>query len=248
MREVCAKHDISHSKLTRFEEGESAIVFSIDNDQLPVPEWAEFVRQRCAACQGHQARGGVHEFLVEQVPSFMEAYLPDPNAVTCSAILHTELTREAWYIERANGSWILSGLFDFGDVLIGDPGADCLWREFDLSLLRSNLAAYGYEDGVFADANLIEKVTFDFSETGPTGADIGKPGSCGLRRTTSSQKSGQPAVCRARGRATAERGELQFQLGSRLRIHPRKPLLPRLRARSEKPSRNVREAGLPLRF
>ena len=162
MREVCAKHDISHSKLTRFEEGESAIVFSIDNDQLPVPEWAEFVRHRCAACQGHQARGGVHEFLVEQVPSFMEAYLPDPNAVTCSAILHTELTREAWYIERANGSWILSGLFDFGDVLIGDPGADCLWREFDLSLLRSNLAAYGYEDGVFADANLIEKVTFDF--------------------------------------------------------------------------------------
>ena len=121
------------------------------HEVLPVPQWTEFVRRRRAVCQDHQANGGVNKSLVEQIPSFLESYLPDPDASPNSSILHTELTRDEWYVEQENGSWTLSGIFDFGDVLIGDPRADCPWREFDRSLLRSYFAAYGYDGGCISE-------------------------------------------------------------------------------------------------
>ena len=114
---------------------------------IPVPKWDDFVHQRSVACQEHQRSGAVNKLLVEQIPSFLEAYLPDIRTSSCSAILHTELTRDEWYVEQENGSWTLSGIFDFGDVLIGDPRADCIWREFDRPLLRSFLCGYGYSEG-----------------------------------------------------------------------------------------------------
>ena len=82
--------------------------------------------------------------LVDQIPSFLETYLPDPISASCSAILHTELSRDEWFVGQRNGSWTLTGIFDFGDVLIGDPRADSVWREFDLSLLRSYFSGYGF--------------------------------------------------------------------------------------------------------
>ncbi len=239
MREICARHDLTYHNLTKFEEGESAIVFAVDDDlviklcpplswseqvalettvlnhihgrlptptpqvvhvgnledwsyfvmthlsgqrlnrifptleaadrlalyaqmgvtiralhsmpeiqaNLPVPKWETFVHERSEACQDHHRGGGVSESLVEQIPSFLEAYLPDPSASHCSSILHTELSQNEWFVGQANGSWKLTGIFDFGDVLIGDPKADSLWREFDLSLLRSYFSGYGYSEG-----------------------------------------------------------------------------------------------------
>ena len=239
MREICARHAIPYNNLTKFEEGESAIVFAVDEDlviklfpplswseqitlettvlnhihenlptptpqvvdvgkledwsyfimthlsgqrlnrilptlaekdqlelyarmgatiqelhsmpeiqaDLPVPKWNDFVDQRSAACQEHQRGGGVSESLVEQIPAFLEAHLPEPGATSCAAILHTELSLSEWFVGQENGAWRLTGIFDFGDVLIGDPKADCLWREFDLSRLKSYFSGYGYSDG-----------------------------------------------------------------------------------------------------
>ena len=121
------------------------------HEALPVPQWAEFVHRRRAVCQDRQANGGVNESLVEQIPSFLESYLPDPDASPNSSILHTELMRDEWYVRQENGSWTLSGIFDFGDVLIGDPRADCFWREFDRSLLKSYFSGYGYSGGCVSE-------------------------------------------------------------------------------------------------
>lgn len=32
MREICARHALSYNSLTKFQEGESAVVFAIDDD------------------------------------------------------------------------------------------------------------------------------------------------------------------------------------------------------------------------
>ena len=243
MREICGRHAISYRNITKFQEGESAIVFAIDDDlviklcpplswseqmtlettvlnhiqgnlptptpqvvdvgnledwpyfimthlsgqrlnkvfptlaerdqlelytqmgatirelhsmpgiqvNLPVPKWNDFVYQRSAACQAHQRSGGVSESLVEQIPSFLEAYLPGCESSSCSAILHTELSLSEWFVGQENGAWRLTGIFDFGDVLIGDPKADCLWREFDLCRLRSYFSGYGYSGGCVSE-------------------------------------------------------------------------------------------------
>lgn len=243
MREICSRHAISYNKLTKFDEGGSAIVFAIDDDlviklfpplswseqitlettvlnhiqgnvstptpqvvdvgdledwsyfimthlagqrlntvfdalaeedqldlytrmgvtiqelhslpeiqaDLPVPKWEDFVRERSAVCQDHQTSGGVNTSLVDQIPSFLQTYLPEPASAPCSAILHTELSRDEWFVGQRNGSWTLTGIFDFGDVLIGDPRADSMWREFDLSLLRSYFSGYGYSEGTVSE-------------------------------------------------------------------------------------------------
>lgn len=118
---------------------------------LPVPKWEDFVRERSAACQDHQAGGGVSTTLVDQIPSFLETYLPDPAASSCCSLLHTELSLDEWFVEQRNGSWTLTGIFDFGDVLIGDPRADAMWREFDLSRLRAYFIGYGYSEGTVSE-------------------------------------------------------------------------------------------------
>ena len=238
MRKICARHALSYNNLTKFQEGESAVVFAIDDDfviklcpplwseqvglettvlnhldrklptptpqvvhvgnledwayfimtylpgqrlnrafpalakkdqlnlyaqmgatiqelhsmpeiqtNLPVPQWEDFIRQRSEACQAHQIGGELSESLLEQIPSFLQTYLPDPGESPYCAILHTELSRDEWFVAERNGSWTLTGIFDFGDVLIGDPRADFMGREFDLSLVRSYFSGYGYSEG-----------------------------------------------------------------------------------------------------
>jgi hygromycin-B 7''-O-kinase len=242
IHEICANHGLSYTKLEKFDEGESAIVFSVDEDlgiklcpqlwadqvalettvlnhiggrlatptprvvqvgdlegwayfimtklsgrrlnaiaqsltrhdlldlyaqmgasirqlhslpelnaDLPVPDWREFVISQCAGCPDHHRKGGVRESLVEQIPSFLDTYLPDPDDSYRTAILHTELSPGEWFIEQRSGSWVLSGLFDFGDVLLGDCRADSIWCVSDLSLLKSYFSGYGHKDGLLSE-------------------------------------------------------------------------------------------------
>jgi hygromycin-B 7''-O-kinase len=118
---------------------------------LPVPDWHKFVHVQREHCQDHHRGRGVSESLIEQIPSFLSAHLPPGSTGPSETLLHTELTRDGWFIQQESGSWAVSGIFDFGDVMVGDPDADSLWGEVDQSLLRSYYAGYGYSGGYLSE-------------------------------------------------------------------------------------------------
>lgn len=115
---------------------------------VPRPEWEAFIRDQSASCAERQRKLGVPEEWVARIDPFL-ASVPLP-ATGRRSLLHTELMREHVLVERRNGRWEITGLFDFEPAMVGDP-------EYDLAsvvtflalgspaLLRSFLRGYGVE-------------------------------------------------------------------------------------------------------
>lgn len=118
---------------------------------LPVPAWAEFVPAQKASCPGRQEGDGVPPALVEGIPEFLDRYIQDPPEERCRSLLHTELFDPVWFVEERGGDWRPSGLFDFGDAMLGDRRGDFPCRIFDARRMRSYLRGYGYADADMRD-------------------------------------------------------------------------------------------------
>lgn len=77
-------------------------------------------QQRAAALSRHRSHGVAEEWL-EQIPGFLDG-VDLPGAGT--ALLHTEVMREHLRVQCIDGSWRLTGLFDFEPARVGAPEYD----------------------------------------------------------------------------------------------------------------------------
>ncbi len=106
------------------------------------PQWDGFIAaQRASAVARQGARLDAH--WLEQVPSFLERWMPPPSARR--VLLHTEVMREHLMVDDAR----LGGLFDFEPAMLGDPEYEFASVGLfvacgDGGTLRRVLRAYGY--------------------------------------------------------------------------------------------------------
>ena len=111
--------------------------------------WRALVGERRRSTLALQAKRGLSPEWLEQLPDFLDEECPLLENAADESPLHTEVMREHLFVERRNGSWVLSGLFDFEPSIVGPAEYDfsavglfvsCGERE----LLRHVLSAYGY--------------------------------------------------------------------------------------------------------
>jgi len=112
------------------------------------PSWPDFLARQRADCAARQARLGLDERWLRQIPEYLASVgLPRDPPV----LLHTELMRAHVLVERSGDGWTLSGLLDFEPAMIGSaeyefasvgPFVTC----GDPALLRALLLGYGYRE------------------------------------------------------------------------------------------------------
>jgi hygromycin-B 7''-O-kinase len=116
------------------------------------PRWQDFIRRQCDTFPARHRRFGMPEWLLRDLDTYVNGALPalppDPEKV----ILTGEYTPFNLLADKTEtGSWVISGMIDFGDAMTG-------FREYDLLgpcaflcagnpvLLRALLHGYGYAD------------------------------------------------------------------------------------------------------
>ena len=82
------------------------------------PRWADFIAKQRTGCVGRQQRTGLPAHLLERLPAFLDGPLPQGLDV----ILTGEYTPMNLLVHGAR----LSGMFDFGDGLVGPAPYDWL--------------------------------------------------------------------------------------------------------------------------
>lgn len=82
------------------------------------PRWSEFIARQRAGCLARQRRTGLPEHLLAQVEAFVEGPLPEEQDV----LLTGEYTPMNLLVDAAGER--LTGMFDFGDGLIGPAAYD----------------------------------------------------------------------------------------------------------------------------
>jgi hygromycin-B 7''-O-kinase len=134
-----------------------AALHAIDTTPLAdfTPRWDEFVPAQFATAAERQRTRGLDSFWVEQVPDFLQRWMPLP--VQRHVLLHTELMREHLMVAHDGLTWRLSGLFDFEPAMLGAPEYDFASLGLfvscgDARFLRRALLAYGYPDARLDEA------------------------------------------------------------------------------------------------
>jgi hygromycin-B 7''-O-kinase len=89
------------------------------------PGWQAFISGQIRGCRARHRRLGLPQKFLDGLDDFLEgaSSLIPPDAPV--VILTGEYIPENFMLSREGGSWRLSGLIDFGDVMTG-------WREYDL--------------------------------------------------------------------------------------------------------------------
>jgi len=115
-----------------------------------VVDWPSFLSRQRAGCAAHHRAPG-YEAWVASMDDFLER-APDPLlGVRRPVLLHADVTREHLLLSKRNGRWTISGLFDFGDAMVGPREyefvAACVdvvggWPEAN----RLMLTSYGWTD------------------------------------------------------------------------------------------------------
>jgi hygromycin-B 7''-O-kinase len=113
-----------------------------------VMNWPRFVDVQRISCRERQLAKGLGFPWVDAIDDFLDRRTPSTSGPL--VLLHTEIMREHLLVERSQGGWQLSGLFDFEPAMIGH-------REYEFAsaglfltcgepgLLRALLDAYGAE-------------------------------------------------------------------------------------------------------
>jgi hygromycin-B 7''-O-kinase len=115
------------------------------------PCWDQLMRRQVDGCRARHTRLGLpHRFLVH-LDDFLAAAIPLIPMDAPPVILTGEYIPENFLLSHETSGWRLSGLIDFGDVLVG-------WGEYDLlgpsafmtagtpRRVRSLFEGYGYSD------------------------------------------------------------------------------------------------------
>jgi hygromycin-B 7''-O-kinase len=112
-------------------------------------EWRTFVQEQKNAAVALQEKRNLAPRWLEQIPDFLDTECDALEAADAESPLHTEVMREHLLVERVNGAYELSGLFDFEPSMLGAPeyefaSVGVFFSCGDPLLLRKMLMAYGY--------------------------------------------------------------------------------------------------------
>ncbi|SFA92745.1 hygromycin-B 7''-O-kinase [Amycolatopsis marina] len=118
-------------------------------EDIPRPDWAEFVARQRATAVERQRANGLDEGWLTQIPSFLDTV--DDTKLACAGpvLLHTEVMRDHLVLSRTASGWVPSGLFDFEPAMLGAPeyefvAVGLFVSAGDARFLRELLLAYGY--------------------------------------------------------------------------------------------------------
>jgi hygromycin-B 7''-O-kinase len=111
-------------------------------------DWPRFVDAQRASCRERQLARGLGAPWLDSVGEFLERWTPRDDGAR--VLLHTEVMRQHLLVERREGAWHVSGLFDFEPAMLGAPEYE--WAAVGVfltcgepGLLRVLLDAYGAE-------------------------------------------------------------------------------------------------------
>ena len=120
-------------------------------------DWRRFMEEQRATCRERQRARGLGTPWVDAVSDFVSRWVPQDGGAR--ALLHTEVMREHFMVDRRDGVWRVSGIIDFEDALLGAPEYEWACAGIFLTcaepgLLRALLEAYG----VVADEDLPQRI------------------------------------------------------------------------------------------
>jgi hygromycin-B 7''-O-kinase len=113
--------------------------------------WRAFVQTQKRTTLALQQKRELDREWLEQIPDFLDAECDALETAEAESPLHTEVMREHLLVERVNGEYELSGLWDFEPSMIGAPeyefaSVGVFFSCGDPELLRDVLLAYGYPE------------------------------------------------------------------------------------------------------
>lgn len=114
-------------------------------------DWGEFVRRQSIETLERQQRGGVNAEVLAALPEFIEANLKLLPQTIEPVLLHGDIHPGNVLMQKRNGRWEATGLFDFGDSFPGfyehefvAPGVLVIQGKRELQ--RAHFLAYGYRE------------------------------------------------------------------------------------------------------
>lgn len=140
-----------HNKLILIEELGKLIheVHNLPIDDLAIDfNWQDFLEQQMKNCIPQHQNMQLANKLLPEMPSYIES-IKSKLFSDQTVLLTGEYTPMNLLVKEKNGIWHLSGLFDFGDTMLGLPQYDLLGPgaflvQGDKELLQTFLIAYGY--------------------------------------------------------------------------------------------------------
>lgn len=113
--------------------------------------WEQFIRKQINHCVEQHRITKLPEFLVQQIPIYLEALDSSWLQIKKPVLLTGEYTPMNFIVKKTSGIWHINGLIDFGDAMLGlaeydllGPGAFLI--QGDKRLLKTFLISYGYSE------------------------------------------------------------------------------------------------------
>lgn len=128
-----------------------ANIHSIETQQFSeyCDDWASILNAQLNNCERNLRQFGLREKWVKQALPWVNSIDWSREQLATQVILHTEIMRDHLKVVKKNNEWSLSGIFDFGDAMVGPKEYDfvalgCLATGGDQRLLQAFYNGYGY--------------------------------------------------------------------------------------------------------
>ncbi|MGI9054364.1 MAG: phosphotransferase [Pyrinomonadaceae bacterium] len=114
-------------------------------------DWKKFVARQAETCFERQKKCQVNEKVLAEIPKYLEENLHLLNEKPEEVFLHGDVHFGNLRLQKQNGKWKISGLFDFADSLKGSNEYDflavgLLMIQGQDDLQREFFSFYGYQD------------------------------------------------------------------------------------------------------
>lgn len=118
--------------------------------------WHEFIERQAETCFERQKKCQVNALVLAQIPQYLDENLKLLPSRIEPVFLHGDVHFGNLRLQKNQGKWEISGLFDFGDSLKGSPEYDflavgLLMIQGQGELQREFFRAYGYSENEIDD-------------------------------------------------------------------------------------------------
>ena len=125
-------------------------IHSLDAESFDC-DWHEFVEDRAKTFVERQIGHGVNSRIIERLPAFIETNLKLLPNDSPTVFLHGDVHFGNLRLQKSNGNWQISGLFDFADSRCGFHEYDflavgILMIQGQAEIQREFFKAYGYAE------------------------------------------------------------------------------------------------------
>jgi hygromycin-B 7''-O-kinase len=98
-------------------------IHAVEGDDLTAltHDWRAFMRRRREACVAQHARHGATPRWQREIAAFLEGVPASTDIAARSVLLHADITDEHVRVAHRGGRWLITGLIDFADAMLGAP-------------------------------------------------------------------------------------------------------------------------------